>query len=156
MQGDSILLIGHDSGSSSPIESRSRAASMTSATVSNPCKITEKGRSYVVYTISSYELPIHVRSSFSNSNDCVYRRYSDFTWLNKEISRQFPLGNMPFLPEKQTLGRFDINFLETRRQQLEKYSFTHQSFLSPFSLSFVQVFMPIIGSPRNSFVRNHG
>ena len=143
MQGDSILLIGHDSGSLSLIESRSRAAPMTSATVSNPCKITEKGRSYVVYTVSS-------------SNDCVYRRYSDFTWLDKEISRQFPLGiYISFLPMKQTLGRFDLNFLETRRQQLEKYSFTHRSFLSPFSLSFVQVFMPIIGSARNSFVRNH-
>ncbi len=116
---------------------------MSSVTVSNPCKITEKGRSYVVYTVSS-------------GNDCVYRRYSDFTWLNKEISRQYPLESMPYLPEKQTLGRFDINFLETRRKQLEKYSFTHKSYVLSYSFSFLQVFEPITGSPSNSFIRNHG
>ena len=86
---------------------------MSSITVTNPSKITEKGRSYVMYTVSS-------------GNDCVYRRYSDFTWLNKEISRQFPQENMPHLPEKQTLGRFDINFLETRRKQLERYLYFKQ------------------------------
>ena len=85
-----------------------RGDTMSSISVTNPSKITEKGRSYVMYTVSS-------------GNDCVYRRYSDFTWLNKEISRQFPRESMPHLPEKQTLGRFDINFLETRRKQLERY-----------------------------------
>ena len=49
------------------------------------------------------------------------RRYSDFTWLSGELSREFPGVIVPPLPEKLTVGRFGDEFVESRRRSLEKF-----------------------------------
>ncbi len=48
------------------------------------------------------------------------RRYSDFTWLSEQLQREFPGVIVPPLPEKQTVGRFGSDFVESRRRALEK------------------------------------
>lgn len=49
------------------------------------------------------------------------RRYSDFAWLNATLSNEFPGTILPPLPEKQTIGRFSSEFIESRRRALERY-----------------------------------
>lgn len=51
----------------------------------------------------------------------MIRRYSDFTWLSGELSREFPGVIVPPLPEKQSVGRFTVEFIESRRRALEKF-----------------------------------
>lgn len=51
----------------------------------------------------------------------VDRRYSDFTWLHAEFTREIPGCILPALPEKQTVGRFSTEFIESRRRSLERY-----------------------------------
>jgi hypothetical protein len=46
------------------------------------------------------------------------RRYSDFDWLYNELTREFPGAIIPPLPEKQTVGRFSSEFIESRRRSL--------------------------------------
>ena len=51
----------------------------------------------------------------------VIRRYSDFTWLSTELSRVCAGCIVPALPEKQTVGRFYPEFVESRRRALERF-----------------------------------
>lgn len=51
----------------------------------------------------------------------VVRRYSDFTWLSTELSNYCPGVILPALPEKQTIGRFTPEFVESRRRALERF-----------------------------------
>ena len=48
------------------------------------------------------------------------RRYSDFLWLYKVLNSNNPGVVIPPPPEKQAVGRFDENFVETRRAALER------------------------------------
>lgn len=49
------------------------------------------------------------------------RRYSDFEWLHDQLSFFFPASITPPLPEKQTVGRFTPEFIESRRRGIEKF-----------------------------------
>lgn len=49
------------------------------------------------------------------------RRYNEFAWLSGEISRQCPGIIVAPLPDKQSVGRFSSEFVESRRRALEKF-----------------------------------
>ena len=51
----------------------------------------------------------------------VERRYKQFDWLEQRLAEQFPCSLRPTLPEKQASGRFDIAFIERRKELLEAW-----------------------------------
>jgi sorting nexin-1/2 len=61
------------------------------------------------------------RSGFTPGAKSVVRRYNDFTWLAGELSYDFPGVIVPPLPDKQSVGRFTDEFVESRRRSLEKF-----------------------------------
>lgn len=86
--------------------------------VSDPAKCNDKfGQVYISYKITSTAN----RPGFTSGTITVVRRYSDFSWLSGELSREFPGVIVPPLPEKQTVGRFGSEFVESRRRGLEKF-----------------------------------
>lgn len=50
----------------------------------------------------------------------VSRRYRDFLWLYEQLHRNNPGIVVPPPPEKQAMGRFDTDFVESRRSALER------------------------------------
>lgn len=50
----------------------------------------------------------------------VTRRYRDFLWLYNSLHANNPGFVIPPPPEKQAVGRFDSNFVESRRAALER------------------------------------
>lgn len=48
------------------------------------------------------------------------RRYRDFLWLYNQLHNNNPGIVVPPPPEKQAVGRFDADFVESRRQALER------------------------------------
>ena len=58
---------------------------------------------------------------FSFSQFSVLRRYSDFVWLNEQLNFFNPGTIVPPLPEKQSVGRFTPEFVESRRRGIEKF-----------------------------------
>jgi sorting nexin-1/2 len=50
----------------------------------------------------------------------VKRRYRDFLWLYNTLHANNPGVVVPPPPEKQAVGRFESNFVESRRAALEK------------------------------------
>ena len=50
----------------------------------------------------------------------VSRRYKDFLWLYTSLHNNNPGVVVPPPPEKQVVGRFDSNFVESRRAALER------------------------------------
>lgn len=84
--------------------------------VEDPQKVGDPIRSFIMYTV-------HTRTSsslFSKPSFSVLRRYSDFLWLYETLSMNNPGVIVPPVPEKNTFGRFDENFVQQRRLALEK------------------------------------
>jgi sorting nexin-1/2 len=50
----------------------------------------------------------------------VSRRYRDFLWLYTQLHNNSPGIIIPPPPEKQAVGRFDSDFVESRRAALER------------------------------------
>lgn len=61
------------------------------------------------------------KSAFEKGDIIVNRRYSEFAWLSKELSRVLPGCIIPALPEKQVVGRFSSDFVEQRQRALERF-----------------------------------
>lgn len=51
----------------------------------------------------------------------MVRRYSEFTWLAQQLSRSCPGAIVPAIPEKQIMGKFSSDFVESRRRALERF-----------------------------------
>ena len=51
----------------------------------------------------------------------VLRRYSDFLWLYERLHKERAGAIIPPLPEKQAVSRFSPEFVEERRQHLERF-----------------------------------
>lgn len=49
------------------------------------------------------------------------RRYQQFAWLFKELINKYPGVIVPGIPEKRFFGRFEPEFVESRRYFLEKF-----------------------------------
>ncbi|EPQ56316.1 Vps5-domain-containing protein [Gloeophyllum trabeum ATCC 11539] len=84
--------------------------------VEDPQKVGDPIRGYTMYTV-------HTRTTspmFSKPLFSVLRRYSDFLWLYETLSDNNPGVVVPPVPEKSPFNRFDENFVQQRRQALEK------------------------------------
>ncbi|KAL9702400.1 hypothetical protein quinque_005918 [Culex quinquefasciatus] len=51
----------------------------------------------------------------------VSRRYKHFDWLHEQLVKKFCLIPVPPLPDKQISGRYDEEFVEHRRVQLQEF-----------------------------------
>lgn len=86
--------------------------------ITNPSKQTDKlGQSYTSYMVNLST----TKTNFTCKNSSVIRRFRDFCWLETELTKAYAGVIIPPLPEKQTLGRFDEEFIESRRRSLEKF-----------------------------------
>ncbi|KAJ7281472.1 Vps5 C terminal like-domain-containing protein [Mycena rebaudengoi] len=84
--------------------------------VDDPQKVGDPIRSFTMYTVHTRTAsPLYKKSAFS-----VLRRYSDFLWLYETLSMNNPGVVVPPVPEKNTFGRFDDQFVRQRRFALEK------------------------------------
>ncbi|KAF9038440.1 Vps5 C terminal like-domain-containing protein [Panaeolus papilionaceus] len=85
-------------------------------TVDDPQKVGDPIRSFTMYTVHTRTTsPLFQKSAFS-----VLRRYSDFLWLYETLSNNNPGVVVPPVPEKNSFGRFDDQFVKQRRLALEK------------------------------------
>ncbi|XP_059090678.1 sorting nexin lst-4-like isoform X1 [Tigriopus californicus] len=57
--------------------------------------------------------------SFNNIQ--VSRRYKHFDWLHERLSEKFSFIPIPPLPDKQIQGRYEDEFIEHRRKQLQSF-----------------------------------
>lgn len=57
----------------------------------------------------------------SFSNEPVSRRYKNFDWLHERLVEKFCLIPIPPLPDKQISGRYEEQFIEHRRAQLQQF-----------------------------------
>lgn len=57
--------------------------------------------------------------SFNNIQ--VSRRYKHFDWLHERLTEKFSLIAVPPLPDKQISGRYEEQFIEHRRTQLQEF-----------------------------------
>eukprot|EP01040_Poterioochromonas_malhamensis_P001597 gene1597-1691_t len=85
--------------------------------VRDPTKSNDKFGSFISYKVTSQI----TRSGVQAPATTVERRYSDFTWLSNEFLNEFPGAIIPALPDKQTVGRFNTEFVESRRRGLERF-----------------------------------
>ncbi|KAJ2918666.1 hypothetical protein MD484_g1721, partial [Candolleomyces efflorescens] len=85
-------------------------------TVDDPQKVGDPIRPFTMYTVHTRTTsPAFQKSAFS-----VLRRYSDFVWLYETLCHNNPGVVVPPVPEKNTFGRFEDQFLRQRRLALEK------------------------------------
>ncbi|KAK2738751.1 Vacuolar protein sorting-associated protein 5 [Myotisia sp. PD_48] len=85
-------------------------------TVGDPHKVGDLTSSHIVYQVRTKTTSkAYVRPEFS-----VTRRYRDFLWLYTSLHSNNPGLVVPPPPEKQAVGRFDTNFVESRRAALER------------------------------------
>ncbi|KAI9777939.1 MAG: Vacuolar protein sorting-associated protein 5 [Geoglossum umbratile] len=81
-------------------------------TVGDPHKVGDLTSSHIVYHTSS--------KAYKQPEFAVTRRYRDFLWLYNGLHSNNPGVVIPPPPEKQAVGRFDTNFVESRRAALER------------------------------------
>ncbi|KAJ1732486.1 Vacuolar protein sorting-associated protein vps5 [Coemansia biformis] len=83
--------------------------------VTDPVKVSDALKSYIAYRVRTRcDAPM-----FRESEMVVRRRYRDFDWLIQELVARHPGVVVPAIPEKQSMGRFEDEFVEARRAGLE-------------------------------------
>ncbi|KOS17340.1 Vacuolar protein sorting-associated protein vps5 [Escovopsis weberi] len=85
-------------------------------TVGDPVKIGDLTSSHIVYSVRTKT----TSRAYKQPEFEVKRRYRDFLWLYTTLHGNNPGYVIPPPPEKQAVGRFDSNFVESRRAALEK------------------------------------
>ncbi|WVF68970.1 hypothetical protein IAT40_003744 [Kwoniella sp. CBS 6097] len=84
--------------------------------VGDPTRVGDPVRGYTVYTVKTQTTSPHYRKgAFS-----VLRRFSDFLWLFEVLTSNNPGVIVPPVPGKHTFGRFQDQFIETRRAALQR------------------------------------
>lgn len=82
--------------------------------VVDPIKIGDLTSAHVEYTVKT-------KSNAIQPSECqVKRRYRDFRWLYRQLQNNNWGRIIPPPPEKQTVGRFKEDFIESRRFQMER------------------------------------
>ncbi|KAK3720174.1 Vacuolar protein sorting-associated protein vps5 [Vermiconidia calcicola] len=85
-------------------------------TVGDPHTVGGATNSHTVYSvITRTSSKAYLHPTFT-----VTRRYRDFLWLYERLHDNNPGVVVPPPPEKQAMGRFDVNFVESRRMALER------------------------------------
>ncbi|KAF9935410.1 Vacuolar protein sorting-associated protein 5 [Linnemannia zychae] len=85
-------------------------------TVGEPQKVGDVISPHIVYKV-------HVKTNstaFKSSDFTVQRRYRDFLWLYNQLTTHNPGVIVPPVSEKHALGRFQDEFVESRRIALER------------------------------------
>lgn len=85
-------------------------------TVGDPYKVGDLTSSHIVYSVRTRT----TSKGYKQPEFEVKRRYRDFLWLYNTMHGNNPGVVVPPPPEKQALNRFETNFVESRRQALEK------------------------------------
>ncbi|KAI9829236.1 MAG: hypothetical protein M1819_006416 [Sarea resinae] len=85
-------------------------------TVGDPHKVGDLTSSHIVYQVRTKT----TSKAYRQPEFSVARRYRDFLWLYNQLHNNNPGVVVPPPPEKQAVGRFDTNFVETRRAALER------------------------------------
>ncbi|RDA90954.1 hypothetical protein CP533_3087 [Ophiocordyceps camponoti-saundersi (nom. inval.)] len=85
-------------------------------TVGDPVKIGDLTSSHIVYSVRTKT----TSRAYKQPEFEVKRRYRDFLWLYNTLHGNNPGYVVPPPPEKQAVGRFNSNFVESRRAALEK------------------------------------
>ncbi|KAK9729062.1 Vacuolar protein sorting-associated protein vps5 [Basidiobolus ranarum] len=85
-------------------------------TVSDPRRIGDPINPYIVYKVTTKT----TSSAFRSQHLSVNRRYRDFLWLYNQLTTGNPGVIVPPVPEKHALGRFQGEFVESRRAALEQ------------------------------------
>ncbi|KAL8789248.1 MAG: hypothetical protein Q9195_006894 [Heterodermia aff. obscurata] len=85
-------------------------------TVGDPHKVGDLTSSHIVYQVRTKTSS----KAYRQPEFAVSRRYRDFLWLYNTLHNNNPGVVVPPPPEKQAVGRFDSNFVESRRSALEK------------------------------------
>lgn len=85
-------------------------------TVGDPHKVGDITSSHIVYQVRTKT----TSKAYRQPDFAVSRRYRDFLWLYNSLHNNNPGIVVPPPPEKQAVGRFDTNFVESRRQALER------------------------------------
>ena len=80
--------------------------------VSEPCYL-----AWVVNVLIDHQT---TSKGYRNAEFTVSRRYRDFLWLYNQLHNNNPGIIVPPPPEKQAVGRFDTDFVESRRAALER------------------------------------
>lgn len=81
--------------------------------VSDPVKVGDITSAYIQYTVSTKSELLDPCESI------VQRRYRDFRWLYRQLQSNNWGIIIPPPPEKQTVGRFNQDFVENRRFQMQ-------------------------------------
>ena len=85
-------------------------------TVGDPHTVGAAANSHTVYSVTTRTSS----KAYVNPSFTVTRRYRDFLWLYERLHDNNPGVVVPPPPEKQAMGRFDTNFIESRRMALER------------------------------------
>ncbi|KAM0244144.1 hypothetical protein ACHAP5_006528 [Fusarium lateritium] len=85
-------------------------------TVGDPHKVGDLTSSHIVYSVRTKT----TSKGYKQPEFEVKRRYRDFLWLYNTLHGNNPGIVVPPPPDKQAVGRFDSNFVESRRAALEK------------------------------------
>nr|6H7W_A Chain A, Putative vacuolar protein sorting-associated protein [Thermochaetoides thermophila DSM 1495]6H7W_B Chain B, Putative vacuolar protein sorting-associated protein [Thermochaetoides thermophila DSM 1495]6H7W_E Chain E, Putative vacuolar protein sorting-associated protein [Thermochaetoides thermophila DSM 1495]6H7W_F Chain F, Putative vacuolar protein sorting-associated protein [Thermochaetoides thermophila DSM 1495]6H7W_G Chain G, Putative vacuolar protein sorting-associated protein [T len=85
-------------------------------TVGDPHKVGDLATSHIVYSVRTKT----TSKAYKQPEFEVKRRYRDFLWLYNTLHSNNPGVVVPPPPEKQAVGRFESNFVESRRAALEK------------------------------------
>lgn len=100
----------------SPRRSKLLSTPLFQISVSDPTKVGDPVRGHVVYTVRTKTTSPHYRrGEFS-----VLRRFSDFLWLYESLTSNNPGVIVPPVPDKHAFGRFQDQFIETRRVALQR------------------------------------
>lgn len=88
-------------------------------TVSDPIKRTDGVgmMSYTTYKVNT----MTNRGDMRGGPFSVIRRFNDFKGLHGSLAEEFPGAIIPPLPEKSLIGRFEEQFVESRRRNLERF-----------------------------------
>ncbi|OLL21982.1 Vacuolar protein sorting-associated protein vps5 [Neolecta irregularis DAH-3] len=84
--------------------------------VGDPHRIGDPLSSHTVYKVATKTNS----KAYKQQEFFVSRRYKDFLWLYNSLTSNHPGAIVPPIPEKQAVGRFGDNFVESRRMALER------------------------------------
>ncbi|KAJ6068599.1 hypothetical protein N7499_010486 [Penicillium canescens] len=84
--------------------------------VGDPHKVGDLTSSHIVYAVRTKTSS----KAYRQPEFTVSRRYRDFLWLYNSMHSNNPGVVVAPPPEKQAVGRFDTNFVESRRAALER------------------------------------
>jgi sorting nexin-1/2 len=84
--------------------------------VGDPHKVGDLTSSHTEYSVTTKT----TSKGYRNPEFTVSRRYRDFLWLYTQLHNNSPGVIIPPPPEKQSLGRFEADFVESRRAALER------------------------------------